>query len=503
MDNRQNDEIVKNSEEPEREFTVSPDKKPWKERFEKLPKIRKILLITVLALSALPFLMTDLKAENDGVGSVVFISSIVLLIPAGIGFIITLIQTIWIRKKLRTDSVASGSNMVEILALPIFATAYGLSTLITEGSPFYGFEMLVVYFIIGFAVLLLDLLVDNWKFVLNSKTVQLTLLAFLTLFVLTTFMRFSIFPALSASALLVAAASVLLYKKPEKFKDQIFTKKQFKICFSAATAIFVLFCALSIASTIVTTQRTDDLLTKLTADLNNKIFITDDTDIFIRGYIFDNEGNYRSIYKDGDLSRDDCSINIQFYWFGFGTARMPYIFDTVTYDEQGNAVALVKNNYDGTETVYKLSDSIPCFEHEFGEYITIEEAKSCQEPGIRKRTCKKCGYEEMSTFIASHNYVNGKCTVCGEKEPAEYSDIEADTWYVYNPIPQLKFQNCEINQANPQGGGARLMISYYPVCSHCHALGRLKMITVSSEETNFYYCPECDGYTYIAFAIVP
>lgn len=264
-----------------------------------------------------------------------------------------------------------------------------------------------------------------------------------------------------------------------------------------------MFCALSIASTIVTTQRTDDLLTKLTADLNNKIFITDDTDIFIRGYIFDNEGNYRSIYKDGDLSRDDRSIDIQIYWFGFGTARMSYIFDTVTYDEQGNAVALVKNNYDGSETVYKLSDSIPCFEHEFGEYITIEEAKSCQKPGIRKRTCKKCGYEEMSTFIASHNYVNGKCTVCGEKEPAEYSDIEADTWYVYNPIPQLKFQNCEINQANPQGGGARLMISYYPVCSHCHALGRLKLITVSSGETNFYYCPECDGYTYIAFAIVP
>lgn len=55
MDNRQNDEIVKNSEEPEREFTVSPDKKPWKERFEKLPKIRKILLIAVLLISAFPF----------------------------------------------------------------------------------------------------------------------------------------------------------------------------------------------------------------------------------------------------------------------------------------------------------------------------------------------------------------------------------------------------------------------------------------------------------------
>ena len=503
MENRQNDEIAKNSGQSEQEVIVSSGKKPWKERFEKLQRIRKILLIAVLLISALPFLVCAFGNENAGVGEVIFVLSIILIFPVGICYIITLIQTMRLKKKAGSDYIAPSSNMVEILALPIFAAAYGLASLIARGSTVYAFDLLVIYFVIGFAVLLLDLLVDNWKIVSKNKTVQLTLIAFLPLFILMTFMRISILPAFSISALLVAVASVLLYKKVGKSANSPFTKKQFKVCVSAATAVFVLFCAFSIASSIVTTQRTDAYLTKLTADLKDKIFITD-TDEFVRGYVFDAEGNYCSIYEDGDQSSSN-NISVQIDWFGFGTARIssPYILDVVTYDEQGNAVALVENNYDGTETVYKLSDSIPCFEHEFGEYVTIEEAKSCQDPGIRKRTCVKCGYEETSTVTAPHNYVNGKCTVCGEKEPVEYSDIEADTWYVYNPIPQLKFQNCEITNASPQGGGARLMFTYYPVCSHCHARGTYQLGAVSDEKTDFYYCPECDGYTTISFAIVP
>lgn len=503
MENRQNDEIAKNSGQSEQEVIVSSGKKPWKERFEKLQRIRKILLIAVLLISALPFLVCAFGNENAGVGEVIFVLSIILIFPVGICYIITLIQTMRLKKKAGSDYIAPSSNMVEILALPIFAAAYGLAALIARGSTVYAFDLLVIYFVIGFAVLLLDLLVDNWKIVSKNKTVQLTLIAFLPLFILMTFMRISILPAFSISALLVAVASVLLYKKVGKSANSPFTKKQFKVCVSAATAVFVLFCAFSIASSIVTTQRTDAYLTKLTADLKDKIFITD-TDEFVRGYVFDAEGNYCSIYEDGDQSSSN-NISVQIDWFGFGTARIssPYILDVVTYDEQGNAVALVENNYDGTETVYKLSDSIPCFEHEFGEYVTIEEAKSCQDPGIRKRTCVKCGYEETSTVTAPHNYVNGKCTVCGEKEPVEYSDIEADTWYVYNPIPQLKFQNCEITNASPQGGGARLMFTYYPVCSHCHARGTYQLGAVSDEKTDFYYCPECDGYTTISFAIVP
>ncbi len=503
MENRQNDEIVKNLEQSERKIIVSPSKRPWKERSEKLLKIRKILLIAVLLISALPLFVCAFGNENAGVGGVIFVLSIILIFPVGIGYIITLIQTIWSKKKAGSDYIAPSPNMVEILALPTFAVAYGLAVLIEEGmtSAWYGFDMLEVYCIIGFAVLLLDLLVGNWKEVLKNKTVQLTLLAFLPLFVLITFMRISILPLLSVSALLVAVASVLLYKKSEKFADHLFTKKQFKVCFSAAIAAFVLCCAFSIASPIVTTKRISDYLTKWTEDLKGKIFITDNTNEHVRGYVFDSEGNYRSIYEDGDQG-NSYNLSVQINWFGFGTVRLSYPFNVVTYDVQGNAVAFVHHNYNSKETVYKLSDSIPCFKHEFGEYVMLEEAKSCQEPGSRKRTCVKCGYEETSTVTAPHTYVNGKCTVCGEKEPVEISDIKADTWYVYNPIPQLKFQNCEVSLATPQGGGARLMLTYYPVCSHCHARGMYQLTTVSNEKTDFYYCPECDSHTVIAFAIV-
>lgn len=154
--------------------------------------------------------------ENAGVGEVIFVLSIILIFPVGICYIITLIQTMRLKKKAGSDYIAPSSNMVEILALPIFAAAYGLAALIARGSTVYAFDLLVIYFVIGFAVLLLDLLVDNWKIVSKNKTVQLTLIAFLPLFILMTFMRISILPAFSISALLVAVASVLLYKKVGK-----------------------------------------------------------------------------------------------------------------------------------------------------------------------------------------------------------------------------------------------------------------------------------------------
>lgn len=173
MENGQNNEIAKNSGQSEQEVIVSSGKKPWKERFEKLQRIRKILLIAVLLISALPFLVCAFGNENAGVGEVIFVLSIILIFPVGICYIITLIQTMRLKKKAGSDYIAPSSNMVEILALPIFAAAYGLAALIARGSTVYAFDLLVIYFVIGFAVLLLDLLVDNWKIVSKNKTVRL------------------------------------------------------------------------------------------------------------------------------------------------------------------------------------------------------------------------------------------------------------------------------------------------------------------------------------------
>ncbi len=170
----------------------------------------------------------------------------------------------------------------------------------------------------------------------------------------------------------------------------------------------------------------------------------------------------------------------------------------MSYDKEGNAVSLIINNYDNTKTVYSLSDSVPCF-HKFGEYVILKEAVSCQEPGNRKRICEKCGYEEISKIQGQHNYSNGTCILCGEKKLAKKSDIDANSWYTYKPFPQLKIQNCEIYDVS--SGGTSLLVSYYPVCSHCHAGGTMSMVAVSDEQTRYYDCPECDGTTTVVFKI--
>lgn len=408
-------------------------------------------------------------------------------------------------KKKANLAADSGLRKKEILCLPIFIALYSLAAFIADGvsSILYGFLMLEVYFIIAFAILILDLLIGNVKETLKNKAVQISLITFVPEFVLATFMDISVLPVLAVCALLAGVASAILYKKPERLTDHPFTKKQFQRCFASAAAIFVLFGALSIVSSVLTAKRIDDMCSTMEKDLSGKIFVTDNTDASTRAYVFDAEGKYHSVSKNGDEG-SNYSISVAVDWFGFGTLRSKSLFDAVSYDKEGNAVALTEERYDGTEIAYSLRDSLPCF-HEFGEYVILKEA-TCQEKGSRKRICNKCGYEETSTYTGSHTYKNGRCTVCGEKEPtekepAEKVDLDANSWYTYKPLPQLKIQNCVVRNAFSTGGGKRLTVSYSPVCSHCHAVGTTSMITVSDEKTDFYYCPECDGSTTVVFKI--
>ena len=54
--------------------------------------------------------------------------------------------------------------------------------------------------------------------------------------------------------------------------------------------------------------------------------------------------------------------------------------------------------------------------HQFGEWI-VEKASTCTENGLSVRACKECGEKETKEIPAQgHNYVNGVCTICNEKE---------------------------------------------------------------------------------------
>jgi len=60
----------------------------------------------------------------------------------------------------------------------------------------------------------------------------------------------------------------------------------------------------------------------------------------------------------------------------------------------------------------------PAHEHSFGEWSVVE-AATCTEDGSETRKCS-CGETETRTIpAAGHEYVNGVCTVCGDKLVSE------------------------------------------------------------------------------------
>ncbi len=55
--------------------------------------------------------------------------------------------------------------------------------------------------------------------------------------------------------------------------------------------------------------------------------------------------------------------------------------------------------------------------HNFGEW-TVQTPASCTAPGLSQHTCQDCGAVETQPIPQEpHNYKDGVCTVCGQKEP--------------------------------------------------------------------------------------
>ena len=58
---------------------------------------------------------------------------------------------------------------------------------------------------------------------------------------------------------------------------------------------------------------------------------------------------------------------------------------------------------------------LPAEDHDFKN---VSKAATCTEDGYTGVKCKVCGHEEVTVIEATgHNYENGSCTACGEKEP--------------------------------------------------------------------------------------
>ena len=68
---------------------------------------------------------------------------------------------------------------------------------------------------------------------------------------------------------------------------------------------------------------------------------------------------------------------------------------------------------------YKISrgESVPAAGHDWGEWAVSEPA-TCTDDGVEKRACAICGSAEERTPPAlGHDFQDGVCTRCGEKDP--------------------------------------------------------------------------------------
>ena len=78
--------------------------------------------------------------------------------------------------------------------------------------------------------------------------------------------------------------------------------------------------------------------------------------------------------------------------------------------------------------------------HDYGQTVVLP---TCTEGGYTLHTCSRCGenYQDAYTDALGHSYKDGKCTVCGEKDPSyqppvdntpkyeDFKDLPAGAWY--------------------------------------------------------------------------
>ncbi len=88
------------------------------------------------------------------------------------------------------------------------------------------------------------------------------------------------------------------------------------------------------------------------------------------------------------------------------------------------------------------------------------------------------------------------------------SNIEADTWYVYEPLDLLKFQNCVIYNATAVGSKG-IVVQYFSVCKECHmiesngeGLPRAAVPGLNTPIQKMYHCSNCGETTVVRLEII-
>ena len=312
-------------------------------------KITSVFLYIILFLSFLPFLMSALGIENEGIGAVVFVLSIVALVPVGIIYIIKLISAIVNRKKL-SDGLLNNvqNNKIQKYLLLLFVIAH-YSFAFLSSAIYHGYiGMLSSYSIIAFLIVLIHSLVHDWKQVFQYSINIIALCSFAVGILMR---RQNILVTIAVSAIISAVVLSLLYigqGKAKNFNIKPFSKKQFIASVSAMSVVIVFF----ISFNIISTNKINSKIEIIQNQLSGKTFVADDTNAFRQATVFESRASYHSVYEDGDIG-NTYPVYFNFEWFGFGDAFV--CGDRVVFNENKEIIAL-ESSYAGR---YELSDSIP------------------------------------------------------------------------------------------------------------------------------------------------
>ncbi len=117
-------------------------------------------------------------------------------------------------------------------------------------------------------------------------------------------------------------------------------------------------------------------------------------------------------------------------------------------------------------TVLVAQEIVAALGHDYGTWMQTK-APTCTETGEEKRVCSRCEVSETrEVAVLGHDYENGVCVRCGEKDPnaqkpVEFADVPKNAWYV--GAVEYAVQNGLMNgvggdQFNPEGSMTRAML---------------------------------------------
>ena len=194
----------------------------------------------------------------------------------------------------------------------------------------------------------------------------------------------------------------------------------------------------------------------------------------------------------------------------------------------------ITSKKDDTQYYFVADSTCPQFQYKLDEYyleeITTDEVArqqkylacvhnmvdhrngvqpTCTEAAEWDVTCSKCGYTVQEREAAlGHDYVNGRCTRCGEKEGSEPIDLEPDTWLVNRDYPWLHVYNCVPMNITVNPYGTSASFSYVAVCSSCHrtvGMSHLKIVKFNASwensDTEVVTCDYCGASTTVKIEV--